>query len=121
MKHSVTDLNATNIVDFIGSIFEKRGDEEYLGEPVTMPRTVVALLLPTVVLAARVTTPAVILGPLEDVIFTLAEITELAPLNVVLPDTVKVPAIDVLAGTEPNKLYKLIFLDAGVPVGSSIT
>ncbi len=36
MKHSVTDLNATNIVDFIGSIFEKRGDEEYLGEPVTM-------------------------------------------------------------------------------------
>ena len=36
MKHSITDLNATNIVDFIGSIFEKRGDEEYLGEPVTM-------------------------------------------------------------------------------------
>ena len=36
MKRSVTDLNATNIVDFIGSIFEKRGDEEYLGEPVTM-------------------------------------------------------------------------------------
>ena len=36
MKHSVTDLNATNIVNFIGSIFEKRGDEEYLGEPVTM-------------------------------------------------------------------------------------
>ena len=36
MTHSVTDLNATNIVDFIGSIFEKRGDEEYLGEPVTM-------------------------------------------------------------------------------------
>ena len=36
MKHSVTDLNAKNIVDFIGSIFEKRGDEEYLGEPVTM-------------------------------------------------------------------------------------
>ena len=36
MKHSVTDLNATNIVDFIGSIFEKRGGEEYLGEPVTM-------------------------------------------------------------------------------------
>ena len=36
MRHSVTDLNATNIVDFIGSIFEKRGDEEYLGEPVTM-------------------------------------------------------------------------------------
>ena len=36
MKHSVTNLNAKNIVDFIGSIFEKRGDEEYLGEPVTM-------------------------------------------------------------------------------------
>ena len=36
MKRSFTNLNATNIVDFIGSIFEKRGDEEYLGEPVTM-------------------------------------------------------------------------------------
>ena len=36
MKRSVTNLNAKNIVDFIGSIFEKRGDEEYLGEPVTM-------------------------------------------------------------------------------------
>ena len=36
MKRSVTNLYAKNIVDFIGSIFEKRGDEEYLGEPVTM-------------------------------------------------------------------------------------
>ena len=36
MKYSVTDLNTTNIVNFIGLIFEKRGDEEYLGEPVTM-------------------------------------------------------------------------------------
>ena len=36
MMRSVTNLNAKNIVDFIGSIFEKRGDEEYLGEPVTM-------------------------------------------------------------------------------------
>ena len=36
MKRSVTNLNAKNIVDFIGSIFEKRGGEEYLGEPVTM-------------------------------------------------------------------------------------
>ena len=36
MKHSVANLNAKNIVDFIGSIFERRGDEEYLGEPVTM-------------------------------------------------------------------------------------
>ena len=36
MKRIVTNLNAKNIVDFIGSIFEKRGDEEYLGEPVTM-------------------------------------------------------------------------------------
>ena len=36
MKRSVKNLNAKNIVDFIGSIFEKRGDEEYLGEPVTM-------------------------------------------------------------------------------------
>ena len=32
----VLQTNAKNIVDFIGSIFEKRGDEEYLGEPVTM-------------------------------------------------------------------------------------
>ena len=36
MKRSITNLNAKNIVDFIGSVFEKRGDGEYLGEPVTM-------------------------------------------------------------------------------------
>ena len=29
-------LNAGNIVSFIGDIFDRRGDEEYLGEPVTM-------------------------------------------------------------------------------------
>ena len=29
-------LNAQNIVAFIGDIFERCGDEEYLGEPVTM-------------------------------------------------------------------------------------
>lgn len=45
MKHSVTDLNATNIVDFIGSIFEKRGDEEYLGEPVTWEDQMVVKLV----------------------------------------------------------------------------
>ncbi|MEZ5887820.1 MAG: hypothetical protein R3D56_13185 [Paracoccaceae bacterium] len=26
----------TNIVAFIGDVFDRRGDEEYLGEPVTM-------------------------------------------------------------------------------------
>ncbi|SFL42424.1 (R)-1-hydroxy-2-trimethylaminoethylphosphonate oxygenase [Shimia aestuarii] len=30
------DLNADTIVDFIAGIFERRGGEEYLGEPVTM-------------------------------------------------------------------------------------
>jgi len=36
MKPDIESLNADNIVDFIGSIFERCGDEEYLGEPVTM-------------------------------------------------------------------------------------
>ena len=36
MTHDVTDLTAETIVDFIGAIFERRGSEEYLGEPVTM-------------------------------------------------------------------------------------
>ena len=30
------ELAAENIVDFLASIFERRGSEEYLGEPVTM-------------------------------------------------------------------------------------
>jgi len=30
------DLNADNIVEFIADIFERRGAESYLGEPVTM-------------------------------------------------------------------------------------
>ncbi|MEC8572220.1 MAG: phosphodiesterase, partial [Pseudomonadota bacterium] len=30
------DLSAETIVAFIGSIFDRRGGEEYLGEPVTM-------------------------------------------------------------------------------------
>jgi len=30
------DLNASNIVEFIAGIFDRRGGEEYLGEPVTM-------------------------------------------------------------------------------------
>ena len=33
---SVQTLNATNIVAFLADIFERRGGEEYLGEPVTM-------------------------------------------------------------------------------------
>lgn len=30
------NLTRENIVEFLGSIFDRRGDEEYLGEPVTM-------------------------------------------------------------------------------------
>jgi predicted HD phosphohydrolase len=36
MKVNNHNLTTENIVDFIGSIFERRGGEEYLGEPVTM-------------------------------------------------------------------------------------
>lgn len=36
MNASVQDLTADNIVDFLASIFERRGAEEYLGEPVTI-------------------------------------------------------------------------------------
>ena len=35
-KPDIEALTPNNIVDFIGSIFDRRGDEEYLGEPVTM-------------------------------------------------------------------------------------
>ncbi len=36
MKPDINALTPENIVAFIGGIFERRGDEEYLGEPVTM-------------------------------------------------------------------------------------
>lgn len=36
MKHSEKSLTQANIVDFLAGIFERRGGEEYLGEPVTM-------------------------------------------------------------------------------------
>ncbi|MES0825788.1 (R)-1-hydroxy-2-trimethylaminoethylphosphonate oxygenase [Ruegeria sp. SCP11] len=36
MKPDFSTLNRDNIVAFIGDIFERRGGEEYLGEPVTM-------------------------------------------------------------------------------------
>jgi len=36
MKPNIDALTPDNIVAFIGSIFDRRGDEEYLGEPVTM-------------------------------------------------------------------------------------
>ena len=36
MKPNLKNINTENIVDFIGSIFERRGGEEYLSEPVTM-------------------------------------------------------------------------------------
>ena len=35
-KPDFSTLNQDNIVAFIGDIFERCGDEEYLGEPVTM-------------------------------------------------------------------------------------
>ncbi len=36
MKPDLDQLTPENIVTFIGEIFERRGGEEYLGEPVTM-------------------------------------------------------------------------------------
>ena len=36
MKPDINNLSRDNIVEFIGSIFDRRGDEEYLGEPVNM-------------------------------------------------------------------------------------
>tara|TARA_B110001450_G_scaffold113525_1_gene107310 strand:- start:1164 stop:1745 length:582 start_codon:yes stop_codon:yes gene_type:complete len=36
MKSDIDALNGDTIVDFIGSIFDRRGGEEYLGEPVNM-------------------------------------------------------------------------------------
>lgn len=36
MKPDISRLDRSNIVEFIGSIFARRGGEEYLGEPVTM-------------------------------------------------------------------------------------
>lgn len=36
MMIKLQDLTADNIVGFLASIFERRGSEEYLGEPVTM-------------------------------------------------------------------------------------
>lgn len=36
MSDQIQSLTQTTIVDFLGSIFERRGNEEYLGEDVTM-------------------------------------------------------------------------------------
>ena len=36
MKPEIDRLTPDNIVAFIGSIFDRRGGEEYLGEPVNM-------------------------------------------------------------------------------------
>ena len=36
MKPDIDSLTPETIVDFLGGIFDRRGDEEYLGEPVTM-------------------------------------------------------------------------------------
>lgn len=35
-SRQIPELDASNIVDFLADIFERRGSEEYLGEPVTM-------------------------------------------------------------------------------------
>ena len=35
-KPDFSTLTRDNIVAFLGDIFDRRGDEEYLGEPVTM-------------------------------------------------------------------------------------
>ena len=45
MKVDNHNLTKENIVDFIGSIFERRGGEEYLGEPVTMGQHMLQLSL----------------------------------------------------------------------------
>jgi phosphonate degradation associated HDIG domain protein len=36
MKPTIDTLSRETIVDFLGSIFDRRGSEEYLGEPVSM-------------------------------------------------------------------------------------
>ena len=36
MRPDIDNLDRDSIVEFLGSIFERRGGEEYLGEPVTM-------------------------------------------------------------------------------------
>lgn len=36
MTKTVSDLTPDTIVDFLGGIFDRRGSEEYLGEPVSM-------------------------------------------------------------------------------------
>ena len=36
MSEQTNELTADNIVEFLASIFERRGSEEYLGEPVTV-------------------------------------------------------------------------------------
>tara|TARA_R100000353_G_scaffold131527_1_gene93318 strand:- start:726 stop:1058 length:333 start_codon:yes stop_codon:yes gene_type:complete len=83
----------------------------------------VALFDDTVVFAAKVILPDVILVDLADVRLTLAETTVLLPLNVVLPVTVRVLPLfkDVLAGTAPKKFFTVADLLTGVPLGSSMT
>ena len=53
----MTDLNAQTIVPFLASIFERRGGEEYLGEPVTMAQH----MLQGATLAERAHSPEVVI------------------------------------------------------------
>lgn len=53
----MSDLNAQTIVPFLASIFERRGGEEYLGEPVTMAQH----MLQGATLAERAKAPEVVI------------------------------------------------------------
>lgn len=53
----MTELTSQNIVAFLGDIFERRGGEEYLGEPVTMAQH----MLQGATLAERANAPEVVI------------------------------------------------------------
>jgi phosphonate degradation associated HDIG domain protein len=53
----MTELSPQNIVAFLGDIFERRGGEEYLGEPVTMAQH----MLQGATLAERANAPEVVI------------------------------------------------------------
>jgi [1-hydroxy-2-(trimethylamino)ethyl]phosphonate dioxygenase len=53
----MTELSAQTIVAFLGDIFERRGGEEYLGEPVTMAQH----MLQGATLAERANAPEVVI------------------------------------------------------------
>ena len=53
----MTNLSPQTIVTFLGDIFERRGGEEYLGEPVTMAQH----MLQGATLAERAGAPEVVI------------------------------------------------------------